>query len=102
VSRRRLPRPAAEGLRAARGRAAPLTPLAAVQSAWGETVGGQISAISEPVGERAGTVTVACEDAVWAGELDLLQDELLARLRARLGDLAPRGLRFEVKGLRRT
>jgi predicted nucleic acid-binding Zn ribbon protein len=100
VSRRRLPRPAATAFRAALRGGAPLTPLAAVQSAWSEAVGEQISAVTEPVGERGGTVVVACDDAVWAGELDLLQDDLLARLRERLGDLAPKGLRFEVKGLR--
>jgi predicted nucleic acid-binding Zn ribbon protein len=65
-------------------------------------VGEQISAVSEPVSERAGTVVVACRDAVWAQELDLLQADLTARLRERLGELAPAGLRFEVEGARRS
>jgi len=91
-----MPRPAAAAFRSARGRAAPLTPLAAVQDAWAEVVGEQVSAVAEPVAERSGAVIVACSDAVWAQELDLLQDDLRARLRERLGELAPAALRFEV------
>ena len=100
MSRRRMPRPAAAAFRSARGQAAPLTPLAAVQDAWAEAVGEQIGAVSEPVAERSGAVVIACSDAVWAQELDLLQADLLARLRERLGDLAPAALRLEV-GARR-
>ena len=38
-----------------------------------------------PSGEREGTVTVACESAVWAQELELLGPDVLARLNERLG-----------------
>jgi predicted nucleic acid-binding Zn ribbon protein len=96
VTHRRVPRPAGEGLRAALERAAPKTRLAAVQGAWAATVGDRIAAVAEPVSEAAGTVTVACSDPVWADELDLMQEQLVARLRDRLGDRAPECLRFRV------
>jgi predicted nucleic acid-binding Zn ribbon protein len=97
VSRRRAPRPASAAFRAALGRAAPKTPLAAVQSVWAEVVGERVAASARPVSERAGTVTVACSDSVWAQELDLMQERLQEGLRERLGEDAPRSLRFRLK-----
>jgi len=97
MSRRRAPRPASAALRTALERAAPKTPLAKLQSAWAETVGERIAAVANPVSERERTVTVACSDSVWAQELDLMQDQLLLRLRDRLGGDAPRALRFRVE-----
>jgi len=97
MTRRRAPRPAANALRAALDRAAPKTPLAALQATWAETVGEQIAAVSSPVSERGGEVLVSCTDSVWAQELDLMQDQLLRRLGERLGEQAPRSLRFRVK-----
>ncbi len=97
MSRRRAPRPAATALRTALEKVAPKTPLAALQAAWPEVVGERIAAVASPRSERAGEVTVSCSDSVWAQELDLMQSELLERLRARLGDAAPRTLRFRVK-----
>jgi predicted nucleic acid-binding Zn ribbon protein len=78
-------------------RAAPQTPLAAVQAAWTESVGERIAAVARPVSERSGTVLVGCSDPVWAQELDLMQEELLERLSARLGSAAPSALRFRVE-----
>lgn len=75
-------------------RIAPQTPLAAVQLAWPKAAGEAIAAEAEPVGERHGVVTIACRSATWAEQLDLLQGDLLARLRAELGGS------FEVRGLR--
>jgi predicted nucleic acid-binding Zn ribbon protein len=98
MTRRRAPRPAAEALQAALQRAAPKTRLAAVQAAWAEAVGERIAATARPVSERDGAVVIACSDPVWTQELDLMQDRLLAALRDRLGDDAPRSLRFRVKG----
>ncbi len=97
MSRRRAPRPAATALRAALDQAAPKTPLAALQAAWAETVGEQIAAVATPVSERAGEALVGCSDSVWAQELDLMQGQLLERLRERLGEQAPRSLRFRVE-----
>jgi len=97
VSRRSAPRPAAGAFRAALGRAAPQTGLAAVQSVWDEVVGERVAAVARPLSERDGEITVACADAVWAEELDLLQQSLLEGLRGRLGESAPRALRFRVR-----
>jgi predicted nucleic acid-binding Zn ribbon protein len=97
MTRRPSPRPATAGLRAALERAAPKTPLAAAQLAWEETVGERIAAVAQPVAERDGTLVVECSDPIWTQELDLMQDDLLARLQARIGDRAPRALRFRAK-----
>jgi predicted nucleic acid-binding Zn ribbon protein len=97
MSRRRTPRPASAAFREALGRAAPKTRLAAVQSVWAEVTGERTAAMARPVSERDGVVTVACVDSVWAQELDLMQGELQQSLRSRLGDDAPRSLRFRVE-----
>lgn len=97
MSRRFAPRPASGALRAALQQASPRTGLAAVQSVWAEVAGDRIAAVATPVAERAGEVTIACSDTVWAEELDLMQEQLQARLRERLGDRAPRSLRFRVQ-----
>jgi predicted nucleic acid-binding Zn ribbon protein len=98
MSRRPAPRPALSAFRAALQRAAPQTRLAAAQSVWEEVVGEQLAAAARPVSERDGTLTVSCSDPVWAQELDLMQERLLEGLRGRLGEDAPRSLRFRVKG----
>jgi predicted nucleic acid-binding Zn ribbon protein len=97
VTRRRAPRQAGEAFRVARDRAAPRTGLAAVQAAWSEALGERLAEVATPVSERAGTLTVDCIDGVWAQELDLMQDQLLERLREALGERAPEALRFRVK-----
>jgi predicted nucleic acid-binding Zn ribbon protein len=96
VTRRRAPRPGGEAFRAARDRAAPKTGLAAVQAAWAAALGERLAAVATPVSERSGTLTVECSDGVWAQELDLMQDQLLARLREALGERAPQALKFRV------
>lgn len=100
MSHRRAPRPAANAFQAALQRAAPKTPLAAVQTAWSSAVGEQLAAVAAPTSERDGTLTVECADAVWAQELDLMQETLLERLREELGDQAPEALRFRVNSER--
>jgi predicted nucleic acid-binding Zn ribbon protein len=96
VTHRRAPRQASAAIRAAREQAAPRTGLAAVQAAWAGVVGEQLAAVAEPVSERAGTLTIEVADTVWAQELDLMQAQLLERLRGELGDLTPEALRFRV------
>jgi predicted nucleic acid-binding Zn ribbon protein len=100
MSRRPAPRPAVTAFRLARERAAPRTGLAAIQAAWREAVGEQLAAVAEPVAERDGTLTVECAEAVWAQELDLMQSQLLGRLREQLGELAPEALRFRLRNVR--
>jgi predicted nucleic acid-binding Zn ribbon protein len=97
MSRRRAPRQAGAALRTALDRAAPKTRLASVQAVWAEVVGERVATTSQPLSEREGVVVVVCSDSVWAQELDLMQDRLLALLRERLGEQAPRALRFRVK-----
>jgi predicted nucleic acid-binding Zn ribbon protein len=97
VSRRPAPRPAAAALRAALDGAAPKTRLAAVQGVWAETVGERVAAAAQPTSEREGELVVSCSDPVWAQELDLMQAQLLDRLRERLGEQAPKSLRVRAK-----
>ncbi len=97
MRRRRAPRDAAAAIRAARDLAAPRTGLAAVQAAWATAVGERVAAAAAPVSERAGTVTIECEESVWVQELDLMQEQLLERLRSELGELTPAALRFRLK-----
>ena len=97
---RRAPRPLAAAVNSALKRAEPATLLAAVQRAWPGAVGEAIAREASPVAERSGMVTVACRSSTWAQELDLLRDQILARLRADLDDpegLA--GLRFSASGI---
>jgi len=96
---RRTPRPVSRALRAAVAPIAPATPLAAVQGAWEEAVGAKIAAEATPVAERDGVVTVACRSATWAQELDLLADQMLARVRERLPEgVSVARLRFSANG----
>jgi predicted nucleic acid-binding Zn ribbon protein len=97
MSRRRAPRPATDALRAALRRAAPKTRLAAVQGVWSGVVGERVAAAARPVSERDGEVIVACSDTVWAQELDLMQDQVQKGLQERLGEDAPRSLRFRLE-----
>lgn len=72
--------------------------LTSVRAAWPEASGPGTVNHAYPIRRsRAGVVTVACTDAVWAQELDMRTDELLDRLGRILGDPdAVAGLRFVV------
>ena len=83
--RRTAPRPVAAALARLREDAQPATVLARVQACWPAAVGAAIAAEAEPVGERDGTLTVACRSAVWAQELQLLGQDVLSALNAALG-----------------
>jgi predicted nucleic acid-binding Zn ribbon protein len=100
MSRRRAPRPAASAFQTALQKAAPKTPLAAIQAVWPKAVGEYLASVAVPVSEREGTVTVECADAVSAQELDMMQETFLERLREEVGDQAPRALRFRVNSAR--
>jgi predicted nucleic acid-binding Zn ribbon protein len=73
---------------------APRTLLAEVQTAWGSVAGAAIAARAEPVAERDGRVTIACESGAWAQELELMGDLLRERLDAAIGAERVRSLRF--------
>ena len=82
--RRLAPRHLGAALQQAVGAAAPAGVLARVQGAWSEAAGPVVAGAAQPVSEHDGMVTVACESAVWAQELELLKPQLEERLKARL------------------
>ncbi len=79
------PRPIAAALDGLTATLAPASTLARVQEVWERAVGPAIAAAARPTAERDGTLTVVCEAAVWAQELDLMATDLLARLNDALG-----------------
>lgn len=103
---RHEPRPLAEALAVVLGDVRPVSPLARVQEAWPAAVGPAVAAAARPVAERGGVVTVACESAAWAQELELMSRQVLERLRRALGEgpgagVAPRELKVVAGGRRR-
>jgi len=72
--------------------------LASVRAAWPEATGpGTVNHAYPTRRSRAGVVTIACSDAVWAHELEARAEEIEARLGAILEDPdAVAGLRFVV------
>jgi predicted nucleic acid-binding Zn ribbon protein len=96
VVRRAGPRPIAFALDGFTQSLAPATLLAEVQRAWPEAAGRRFAPVSEPVREHEGVVTVACTEAVWAQELDLMSELVVNRLNAALGRPAVRRLRVNA------
>jgi predicted nucleic acid-binding Zn ribbon protein len=94
--RRIAPRPLGRALDQALPGARPAGLLAEVQSAWPTVAGPALAAAASPVSERAGAVTVACESAVWAQELELLGADLARRLDEAVSDGRVERLRFIV------
>jgi len=82
--RRLAPRRLSVALADALSAAEPATALARIQSAWPGVAGATLTAATAVRSEREGVVTIACESAVWAQELELLAPELLPRLNAAL------------------
>jgi predicted nucleic acid-binding Zn ribbon protein len=98
--RRRGPRPVAIALTGVTDALAPATVLAEVQRAWPHAAGAAFGRACEPVRERDGVVTVACESSVWAQELDLMSERVVTALNAELGRDAIRRLRADARGVR--
>lgn len=92
----RRPRRFSDGLADLIAAQTPATLLGRVQSAWPEVCGNGIASNSEPVSERDGVVSVACASGPWAQELEMMQDVLVERLRARIGSSDLAGLRFSA------
>ena len=97
--RRPAPRPVGAALEPALNAARPPGLLAQVQALWPQVGGPALAHSASPVSERDGTVTVVCESAVWAQELELLAADLGRRLNDRLTSGAVRRLRFVVGSL---
>ena len=91
--RKAAPRTLSRALEGLTGAIAPATTLARVQEIWERTTGPSIAAAARPTAEHGGVLTVTCEAAVWAQELDLMAGELVPRLNSALGSQAIRELR---------
>jgi predicted nucleic acid-binding Zn ribbon protein len=94
MSSRRAPRKLDAALGRLVSERSPRTLLADVQTAWPRACGETIAANAEPVSERDGQVTIACATGAWAQELEMMGDELIARLEALVGPDRLRRLRF--------
>jgi predicted nucleic acid-binding Zn ribbon protein len=94
--RRVAPRPIAAALEEALSAARPAGLLAEVQSVWPAVAGTALAGAARPVSERGGIVTVACESAVWAQELELLGVGLAQRLDEAVSSGRVERLRFVV------
>ncbi len=90
---RAAPRPLAVALQELSGALAPASTLARVQEIWERALGPAIASSAHPSYERDGVLTVLCDGAVWAQELDLMACELIPRLNHALGFEALRELR---------
>jgi predicted nucleic acid-binding Zn ribbon protein len=95
--RRRGPRPVAHALDALTAQLAPPTLLAQVQRAWPAAAGERFAPHATPYGERDGEVLVACPQAVWAQELDLMSELVVRRLNEAIGRPAVRRLRVQAR-----
>jgi predicted nucleic acid-binding Zn ribbon protein len=94
--RRLAPRSVGKALEEALPAVRPAGLLAEVQSAWPGVAGAALADSASPISERAGTVTVACESAVWAQELELLGADLARRLDEAVSGGRVERLRFIV------
>jgi predicted nucleic acid-binding Zn ribbon protein len=83
--RRVAPRPISQALDGLTATLAPTSTLARVQFCWEAVVGSAISTVARPTAEHDGVLTVLCESAVWAQELELLSPDLVGRLNEVLG-----------------
>jgi predicted nucleic acid-binding Zn ribbon protein len=97
--RRLAPRRLALALDGVVERSEPATALGRAQGVWREVAGPGLAQFAEPVAERDGVLTVACESGAWAQELELLAPDLLTRMNEALGGregVALKRLRFVV------
>ena len=90
---RPAPRPLSAIVRELTAALAPASTLARAQQVWERAAGPAIAAAAVPTAERDGVLTVTCQAAVWAQELDLMATELIARLNAALASDSIRELR---------
>jgi predicted nucleic acid-binding Zn ribbon protein len=90
---RYAPRPLAVALGNLAGALAPASTLARVQEVWEAAVGPAIAAAARPTAEHEGLVTVTCDASVWAQELELMSEALVALLNTALGSDDVRALR---------
>lgn len=86
-----------DALRDELSRLGPNAGIAAIVAVWPGAVGDAIARNAWPARvSREGILHIATSGASWAFELTQLADEIMQRLRAKLGDETPAGLRFAV------
>jgi len=92
--------------RAARGDTAahlfggrPEARIALLRAAWTHAVGAELSRRTEVLAVEGQTLRVRVPDARWRRVLHRMQPDLLARLRAMAGEIAPRRLGFTEGGV---
>jgi predicted nucleic acid-binding Zn ribbon protein len=90
---RRSPRPLSSVLDGFTAALSPASTLARVNEVWAGAVGEAIAAEASPASERDGILTITCSAAVWAQELDLMAEQLIAALNQALGTEGIRELR---------
>lgn len=90
---RPAPRMLADALAELTATLAPASTLGRVQELWPALVGPTIAAAARPTAEHDGLLTVVCEAAVWAQELDLMAADIIERVNGALGAPAIRELR---------
>jgi predicted nucleic acid-binding Zn ribbon protein len=95
--RRRDPFPLADAIARFTERIQPQSLLARVQRAWPEAAGETVAGWATATSERAGVVTVECDDAMIAHELEMMKLELLEKLRTALGDAPAAGALADLK-----
>jgi predicted nucleic acid-binding Zn ribbon protein len=72
------------------------TRVVQVAECWAEAVGPEIAAHCRPSLFKEDTLEVSVDSSVWCQQLQLRTPEILAALRAVLGDRAPSDLWFRV------
>jgi hypothetical protein len=68
--------------------------LALLRAAWPAAVGPDVARRTEVLALGSGVLRIRVPDARWRKELHRMQPEIMRRLRAAAGDLAPRQLGF--------
>ena len=93
---RPAPRQISSALQQLTATLAPATTLARVQGIWESAAGPAIAGAAHPSSEHNGVLTVRCDAAVWAQELDLMAGVLIAQLNELLGEEAISALRCQT------
>jgi hypothetical protein len=96
-----LERPFTPGLGSRLFGSSRLRALDLLRAMWPLAVGSDLARRTELVVLEGTTLRVRVPDARWRKELHRMQPQILARLRASAGDLAPRRLGFMEGGLER-
>ena len=91
--RRMAPRPLAVAIAELTAQLQPASELARVQRVWEAVAGEAVAAHCSPISVRGGVLRVACDEAVWAAELELLAPDLLPALAGRDGIAAVTSMR---------